>query len=59
MATVEIEQAELETLKSKAKSYEEIQEGIEKFYVSEDGNDNVDFDLINIGEWIASYLGWM
>jgi hypothetical protein len=55
MENVTITKEEYERLLVFEKSYKEIEEGIASFYESEDD----DKDLCDIGEFTASYFGWL
>lgn len=49
---------QVQALAEKAKMYDEIEKGIAEFYAEEeDDNDNI--DLGTIGEYIASYFGYI
>jgi len=46
---------EITELNVKADHYDKIQEGVNGFYLNEDEES----DLVDIGEWIASYFNWI
>ena len=55
---IEIDENELEDLRKKAKKYDEICDGVYAFY-SDDNDDGEGGDLMDIGEWIATYFNWI
>lgn len=58
---VEVDSDELILLRSKAESYDEISEKIGSFYSDDDGNPppEEEGDLLTMGEWIATYFGYL
>jgi hypothetical protein len=48
---------ELQVLKEKAAKYDELEEGIGKFYDKDEDNDDIDLGII--GEFAASFFGYI
>lgn len=50
----QIEKTELERLRRKAAKFDEIEAKLESFY-----EENSESDLLEIGEWVAGYFGFL
>ena len=53
----EIDEKELEILKSKACHYDKIADKLADFYADDVCEDDV--DLSDIGQWMAEYFNWI
>lgn len=53
------EQEDLEILKKYAAKFNEIETIVTNFYVDENGDEKEEGDLVDIGEAVASYLGFI